>query len=34
MKQYAIIGMSKFGRFMLDELLKFDCEILVVDKKT
>ncbi|MCF7933546.1 MAG: TrkA family potassium uptake protein [Spirochaetia bacterium] len=33
MKQYAIIGMSKFGRFMLDELLKFDCEILVVDKK-
>jgi len=33
MKQYAIIGMSKFGRYMLDELTKIDCEILVIDKK-
>lgn len=33
MKQYAIIGMSAFGRFMLDELSGFDCEILVIDKK-
>jgi trk/ktr system potassium uptake protein len=33
MKQYAIIGLSNFGKFMLDELSKLDCEILVVDKK-
>lgn len=33
MRQYAIIGISKFGRFMLDELAKVDCEILVIDKK-
>lgn len=33
MKQYAIIGVSNFGRFMLEELGKIDCEILVIDKK-
>ncbi len=33
MKQFAIIGMSTFGRFMLDELNRIDCEILVIDKK-
>ena len=32
MKQYAIIGMSNFGKSMLDELTKIDCEILVIDK--
>ncbi len=32
MKQFAIIGMSKFGRRMLDELSQVDCEILIVDK--
>ena len=33
MKQYAIIGLSSFGKFMLDELSNLDCEILVIDKK-
>jgi len=33
MRQYAIIGVSKFGLYMLEELLKVDCEILVIDKK-
>ncbi|MCK5156096.1 MAG: TrkA family potassium uptake protein [Spirochaetales bacterium] len=33
MKQYAIIGLSNFGKFMLEELIKIDCEILVIDKK-
>lgn len=33
MKQYAIIGMSNFGRFMLEEFEKIDCELLVIDKK-
>lgn len=32
MKQFAIIGMSRFGRRMLDELSQVDCEILIVDK--
>jgi trk system potassium uptake protein TrkA len=33
MRQYAIIGVSKFGLYMLDELSKVECEILVIDKK-
>jgi trk system potassium uptake protein len=33
MKQFAIIGMSNFGKFMLDEFENYDCEILVIDKK-
>lgn len=33
MRQYAIIGVSTFGLYMLEELLKVDCEILVIDKK-
>ncbi|MGM0432389.1 MAG: potassium channel family protein [Spirochaetota bacterium] len=32
-RQYAIIGVSKFGLYMLDELSKVECEILVIDKK-
>jgi trk system potassium uptake protein TrkA len=32
MKQFAIIGLTNFGRRMLDELLSFDVEILIVDK--
>lgn len=32
-KQFAIIGVSKFGLYMLEELIKVDCEILVIDKK-
>ncbi len=32
MKQFAIIGLSNFGKFMLDEFLGIDCEILVIDK--
>ena len=31
MKQFAIIGVSKFGQRMLDELSEVDCEILIVD---
>ncbi len=33
MKQYAIIGMSTFGKYMLEELANIDCEVLVIDKK-
>jgi len=32
MRQFAIIGMSKFGKRMLDELSEVDCEILIIDK--
>ena len=32
MKQYAIIGLSIFGRRMLEELIGYDCEILIIDK--
>ena len=32
MKQFAIIGVSKFGQRMLDELSEVDCEILIVDR--
>lgn len=32
MKQFAIIGLSSFGRRLLDELLRVDAEILIVDK--
>lgn len=33
MRQFAIIGLSTFGRRMLEELLPFDVDILIVDKK-
>ncbi|TFG64260.1 MAG: TrkA family potassium uptake protein [Spirochaetales bacterium] len=32
MKQFAIIGVSKFGRRMIEELSKTECEILIIDK--
>lgn len=32
MKQFALIGLSKFGRRILDELLESGAEILIVDK--
>ncbi|HUX20058.1 MAG TPA: TrkA family potassium uptake protein [Spirochaetia bacterium] len=32
MKQFAIIGVSKFGSRILDELSQIDCEILIIDK--
>lgn len=32
MKQFAIIGVSKFGYRVMEELSQIDCEILIVDK--
>ena len=32
MKQFAIIGMDRFGQRMLDELSQVECEILIIDK--
>jgi trk system potassium uptake protein TrkA len=32
MKQFAIIGLSRFGRRLLEELLETDSEIIVIDK--
>ncbi len=32
MKQFAIIGLSRFGRRILDELIDADCELLLIDK--
>lgn len=32
MKQFAIIGVSKFGYRVLEELSQIDCEILIIDK--
>ena len=32
MKQYAIIGLSRFGQRVLDELSEVECEILIMDK--
>lgn len=32
MKQFALIGLSNFGRRILEELMDTDCEILIVDK--
>ena len=32
MKQFAIIGLSRFGRRLLEELMETDCEIILVDK--
>ncbi len=32
MKQYAIIGVSSFGRRILEELILLDCEIILIDK--
>ena len=32
MKQFAIIGLGKFGRRMIDELAEAGCELLVIDR--
>lgn len=32
MKQYAVIGVSTFGKQVLEELIVLDCEIILVDK--
>lgn len=32
MKQFAIIGLGKFGRCMIDELTEAGCELLVIDR--
>jgi trk system potassium uptake protein TrkA len=32
MKQFAVIGLGKFGRCMIDELSEAGCELLVIDK--
>lgn len=32
MKQFAIIGLSYFGKNVLDELLELDVEVLIIDK--
>jgi len=32
MKQFAIIGLSRFGRRLLEELLATDAEIIIIDK--
>jgi len=32
MKQYAILGLSYFGKNVLDELLEMDVDILIIDK--
>lgn len=32
MKQFAIIGLSGFGRRLLEELMETDCEIILIDK--
>lgn len=32
MKQFAIIGLGKFGRRMIDELADAGCELLVIDR--
>ncbi len=32
MKQFAIIGLSSFGRDMLEELSEISCEIMIIDK--
>lgn len=32
MKQFAVIGLSYFGKNVLDELLEFDADVLIIDK--
>lgn len=32
MKQFAVIGLGKFGRRMIDELAEAGCELLVIDR--
>ncbi len=34
MKQFAIIGISTFGKRVLDELVDVDCEIILIDKRS
>lgn len=34
MKQFAIIGVSTFGKRVLDELVEVDCEIILIDKRS
>lgn len=33
MKQFAIIGVSTFGKRVLDELVEADCEVILIDKR-
>lgn len=33
MKQFAIIGVSTFGKRVLDELIEIDCEVILIDKR-
>jgi trk system potassium uptake protein TrkA len=32
MTQFAVIGLGKFGRRMIDELADAGCELLVIDR--
>jgi trk system potassium uptake protein TrkA len=32
MKQFAVLGLGKFGRCMIDELAEAGCELLVIDR--
>lgn len=32
MKQFAVIGLDYFGKYVLEELLELDAEVLVIDK--
>ena len=32
MKQFAIIGLSYFGKNVLEELLELNVEVLIIDK--
>ena len=34
MKQFAIIGVSTFGKRVLDELVEVDCEVILIDKRS
>ncbi len=34
MKQFAIIGISTFGKRVLEELVEIDCEIILIDKRS
>lgn len=34
MKQFALIGISTFGKRVLDELVEVDCEVILIDKRS
>ena len=34
MKQFAIIGISTFGKRVLEELVEIDCEVILIDKSS